>query len=105
VHALTTTRRDRQHGLRAFTPWSPHERLVASCLNLLRRHEGLIEGSKYPDDTEVPWFASKVVYAKCGARGRHIEVRPNWKQQLPSESLMGKEWHSKSITVGKLFWC
>ena len=37
--------------------------------------------SKYPDDTEVPSFASKVVCAKCGARGRHIDVRPNWKEQ------------------------
>jgi hypothetical protein len=48
--------------------------------------------SKYPDDTEVPWFASKVVYAKCGARGRHIDARPNWKEQPPSESLTGKVW-------------
>ena len=43
-------------------------------------------------DTEVPWFANKVVCAKCGARGRHIDVRPNWKEQPPSESLTGKQW-------------
>jgi hypothetical protein len=48
--------------------------------------------SKYPDDTAVPWFASKVVCAKCGARGRHIDVRPNWKEQPPSESLTGNQW-------------
>jgi hypothetical protein len=29
----------------------------------------------------MPSFASKVVCNKCGARGRHIEVRPNWKKQ------------------------
>jgi hypothetical protein len=26
------------------------------------------------------------------ARGRHIDVRPNWKEQPPSESLIGKQW-------------
>jgi hypothetical protein len=56
------------------------------------RHQGLIDVSKYPDDTEVPSFASKVVCAKCGARGRHIDVRPNWKEQPPRPSLTGKEW-------------
>jgi hypothetical protein len=51
-------------------------RLVATCLNDACRHQGLIDVSKYPDDTDVPSFASKVVCAKCGARGRHIDVRP-----------------------------
>jgi hypothetical protein len=55
--------------------------LVATCLNDACRHQGLIEMSKYPDDTPVPSFASKIVCAKCGARGRHIDVRPNWKEQ------------------------
>jgi hypothetical protein len=26
----------------------------------------------------------KVMCAKCGARGRKIDVRPNWKEQPPS---------------------
>jgi hypothetical protein len=60
------------------------QRLVASCLNPSCRHEGLIDVSKYPDDTEVPSFVSKIVCAKCGARGRHIE-------QPPSESL-SRQW-------------
>jgi hypothetical protein len=64
--------------------------LVATCLNDACRHQGLIDVSKYPGDTEVPSFANKVVCAKCGARGRHIDVRPNWKEQLPSQSLTGK---------------
>jgi hypothetical protein len=46
------------------------QRLVAYCLNPSCRHEGLIDASKYPADTEVPWFAKKIVCAKCGARGR-----------------------------------
>ena len=66
--------------------------LVAYCLNPSCRHEGLIDVSKFPDDTEVPWFARKVVCAKCGARGRHIDVRPNWKEQPPGDSLTGKQW-------------
>ena len=36
--------------------------------------------------------ASKVVCAKCGARGRHIDVRPNWKEQPAGASLTGKQW-------------
>jgi hypothetical protein len=45
--------------------------------------------SKYPDDVDVPSFASKIVCAKCGARGRHIDVRPNWKEQVDRPSLTG----------------
>jgi hypothetical protein len=55
------------------------QRLVAYCLNDACRHEGLIDVSKYPEDTEVPWFRSRVVCAKCGGRGNKIDVRPNWK--------------------------
>jgi hypothetical protein len=45
--------------------------LLAYCLNPSCRHEGLIDMSKYPADAEVLSLASKVVCAKCGARGRH----------------------------------
>jgi hypothetical protein len=48
--------------------------LVAYCLNPSCRHEGLIDVSKHPADAEVPSFASKIVCAKCGARGRHVAV-------------------------------
>jgi hypothetical protein len=68
------------------------QRLIASCLNPSCRHSALIDVSKYPDDADVPSFASKVVCAKCGARGRQIDVRPNWKEQPPSLSLTGKQW-------------
>jgi len=47
--------------------------------------------SNLADDVEVPSFARKIVCAKCGARGRHIDVRPDWKEQPPSESLTGKQ--------------
>ena len=57
------------------------QHVVATCLNDACRHQGLINVSKYPDDVEVPSFASKAVCAKCGARGRFIDVGPNWKEQ------------------------
>jgi len=66
--------------------------LIATCLIDACRHQGLIDVSKYPDDVEVPLFASKVVCAKCRARGRHIDVRRNWNEQPPRPSLTGKQW-------------
>jgi hypothetical protein len=68
------------------------QRLIASSLNPSCRHEALIDVSKYPEETEVPSFTKKVVCAKCGARGRHIDVRPNWKEQPAQASLTGKQW-------------
>ena len=67
-------------------------RLIASCLNDACRHTALIDVSSYPADTEVPSFSGRVVCAKCGSRGNKIDVRPNWKEQPPSESLTGKQW-------------
>ena len=67
------------------------QRLVATCLNDACRRQGLIDVSKYLDDAEVPSFARKVVCAKCGSRDRHIDVRPNWKEQ-PLQFLTGKVW-------------
>jgi hypothetical protein len=40
------------------------QRLVATCLNDACRHQGLVDVSTYPADTEVPWFANKVVCAE-----------------------------------------
>jgi hypothetical protein len=66
------------------------QRLIAWCLNDACRHQGLVDVSGYPEDTEVPRFRSRVKCAKCGSRGNKIEVRPNWKEQPPSDSLTGK---------------
>ena len=52
------------------------QRLIASCLNDACRHVALIDVSSYPADTEVPWFRSRVVCAKCGGRGNKIDVSP-----------------------------
>ena len=67
-------------------------RLVAYCLNDACRHQGLIDVSKFPDDVECRSFNGKIVRAKCGARGRHIDVRRNWKEQPTQPRLTGKQW-------------
>jgi hypothetical protein len=36
-------------------------------------------------------FASKSVCAKCGARGRRIDVRPNWEEQLAQATVLRHE--------------
>ena len=46
----------------------------------------------YPAETEIPYFRSHVVCAKCGSRGNKIDVRPNWKERPSGPSLVGKEW-------------
>ena len=68
------------------------QRLVASASTMPAGTRALIDVSSYPADTEVPWFRTRVVCAKCGGRGNKIDVRPNWKEQPPSESLTGKVW-------------
>ena len=44
--------------------------LVASCLNDARRHQGLIDASKYADDVEVSWFCLRVKGGKMRQSGR-----------------------------------
>jgi hypothetical protein len=61
-------------------------------LNDACRHTAVIDVSNYPVETQAPSFARKVVCAKCGGRGNKIDVRPNWKEQPPRESLTGKVW-------------
>jgi hypothetical protein len=68
------------------------QNLVAYCLNDAYRHTALINVSSYPAETEVPSFRPRVKCAKCGGRGNKIDVRPNWKEQPPRESLTGKQW-------------
>jgi hypothetical protein len=68
------------------------KRLIASCLNDACRHVALIDVSSYPAETEIPYFRSRVVCAKCGSRRDKIDVRPNWKKQPAQPSLTGKVW-------------
>jgi hypothetical protein len=68
------------------------QNLVASCLNDACRHTALIDVFSYPAETEIPYFKSRVVRAKCGCRGNKIDVRLNWKEQATQPSLTGKQW-------------
>jgi hypothetical protein len=70
------------------------QRLITSCLNDACRHQGLVDVSGYPADTEVPWLRSRVKCAKCSNRGNKIDVRPNWKEQPTQPSLVGKMFAS-----------
>jgi hypothetical protein len=67
------------------------QRLIASCLNDACRYTALIEVWSYPAETEIPYFRSRVVCAKCGSRGNKIDVRPSWKEQPTQPCLTGKQ--------------
>jgi hypothetical protein len=56
-------------------------RSIATWANDACRHQAIIDVSSNPGDTPVPWFGTKVKCGKCGARGRRIDVRPNWKER------------------------
>ena len=66
------------------------KQLLASCLNDACRHQALIDVSSYPGDTEVASLQRRAACGKCG--GKRVDVRPNWKEQAPQESLTGKVW-------------
>jgi hypothetical protein len=61
--------------------------LSIKCLNPKCLHEATVSVDDYADDMRVRDFAKSMVCAKCGARGRHIDVRPNRKEQPPQSSL------------------
>jgi hypothetical protein len=48
------------------------QRLIAYCLNEACRHSALSDVSKYPGETEVPWFRSRM---KCGNAQEGSEER------------------------------
>ena len=67
-------------------------RLIASCLNgCLSAHgaDRRVELSSRNGGAILPPARE---CGKCGSRGNKIDVRPNWKEQPPSESLTGKQW-------------
>jgi hypothetical protein len=67
------------------------KQLVVYCLRDECRHAGLINVSKYPDDTELPWFREHIVCEKCGAQRNHIDVRPNWSEQTERLTVLRHE--------------
>src|SRR6476660_7062516 len=75
------------------------KRLIASCLNDACRHTALIDVWSYPAETEIPYFKSRVVCAKCGSRGNKIDVRPNWNEQPSGPSLVGKVFQRWRVDI------
>jgi len=61
--------------------------LSIKCLNPKCLHEATVSVDDYADEMLVRDFAKSMVCAKCGARGRHIDVRPNRKEQPPQSIL------------------
>jgi hypothetical protein len=64
--------------------------LSVKCLQPACLHAAIVGVDDYPDDMLVQDFAKRMVCAKCGVRGRHIDVRPNWLEQPERRSLTGK---------------
>jgi len=58
------------------------QHLVATCLKDACRHQGLIDVSKYPDNTCALSFAAEIVCAKCGGRGCRLDLQ---EEQLDPE--------------------
>jgi hypothetical protein len=67
------------------------QRLLVSCLNPECLHSSPLDVSAWPDATTVPSFHRRMVCSRCGARGSHIDLRPNWKEQPARPSLTGKQ--------------
>ena len=72
---------------------------MATCLNDRADTKGLIGVSKYPADTEVPWFRSRVVCAKCGGlrqqdrRAGRMERAATQREPDKGESSGGERSH------------
>jgi len=50
------------------------QRLLASCLNDACRHTALVDVSKYPEDTEVPRFRTRVGELEAAAVPEHVRM-------------------------------
>jgi hypothetical protein len=61
----------------------------------------VLDVSEYPGDTLVTLFASKVVCAKCGARRRRIDARPNW-SEAPG---MPDDWRGRPLSLERVTVC
>jgi len=66
--------------------------LAVYCLNPSCRHRAVFSADDYPDEMPVPSFQTRLKCSKCGAKGRQLDVRPNWKEQPTQSRLTGKIW-------------
>jgi hypothetical protein len=54
---------------------------IAYCLNNACRHTALIDVSRYPAETGVPWLGRQAKCSNCG--GKRADVLPN-RKELPA---------------------
>jgi hypothetical protein len=53
-------------------------------------HQVIIDADQWSNHVPVPTFGPRMVCTKCGTIG--ADVRPNWKEQAPRETLTGAQW-------------
>ena len=74
----------RSHGVR---------RLLIYCSTGLCHHGAVVEADRWPDDTVLLDLDRRAVCTKCGMIG--ADVRPNWSERPPPESLTGAQWRPR----------
>jgi hypothetical protein len=52
-------------------------------------HRAIMSADPWPDHVTVPTFGPGMVCTRCGIVG--ADARPNWKEQLPRETLTGAQ--------------
>jgi hypothetical protein len=76
----------RSHGVR---------RLLIYCSTGFCHHSAAVDADRWPDDTVLLDLDLdlKAVCTKCGMIG--ADVRPNWSERPPPESLTGVQWRQR----------
>jgi hypothetical protein len=72
----------RSHGVR---------RLLIYCTQgLYCHHSAIVDADRWLDETVLLDLDRKAVCTKCGIIG--ADVRPNWSERPPPQSLTGAQW-------------
>jgi hypothetical protein len=69
---------------------------VRHSQGLYCHHSAIIDADRWPDETVVLDLDRRAVCTKCGIIG--ADVRPNWSERPPQESLTGTHWASENRT-------
>jgi hypothetical protein len=56
----------------------------------LCHHEAVVNVDSFEPDVAVPAFGPRMVCTGCGIIG--ADVRPNWQERPPRESITGMQW-------------
>jgi hypothetical protein len=58
----------------------------------LCHHRAVVDADRWPDDTVLLDLDRRAVCTSCGMIG--ADVRPNWNERPPAESLTGAQWRA-----------